>query len=135
VAEAPISIVLIHWKIKKDLAPEFEQKWKTMFTINNREGLIGEFLSTVERKGGAHPYITWPIACEDPSLEESCVHYINVALWTSHQRFFEEVGHLMNDDQPIRDFEIERRRRVTVAPTEWRVSSACLPAEDSEGTQ
>jgi hypothetical protein len=134
-AEALVSIVLIHWKIKKDLAPDFEQKWKTMFKIANREGLIGEFLSKVERRDEAHPYITWPIICENPAHEENCVHYINVALWTSHQRFFEEVGPLMNDDRPISDFEIERRRRVTVTPTEWRVAVGRLPAEDSEGTE
>jgi len=50
VSKAPLSIVLIHWKIKKDLAPEFEKKWKVEFTIKNRKGLIGEFLSKVERR-------------------------------------------------------------------------------------
>jgi hypothetical protein len=50
-AEASLSIVLIHWKIKKDLAPDFELKWKTVFFIKNREGLIGEFLSKVEHRG------------------------------------------------------------------------------------
>jgi hypothetical protein len=103
--------------------------------IKNREGLIGEFLSKVEHRGHSHPYITWPIACDNLAHEANCVHYINVALWTSHQRFFEEVGHLMNDDKPIFDFEIERRRRVTVTPTEWRVSTGGLPATDSQGTK
>jgi hypothetical protein len=58
---APVSIVLIHWKIKKEFAPDFEKKWKTVFTIPNRDGLIAEFLSKVESKGTKYPYITWPI--------------------------------------------------------------------------
>jgi heme-degrading monooxygenase HmoA len=45
-----ISIVLIHWKIKKGREPEFEQAWKTKFLIENRDGLIGEYLSKVERR-------------------------------------------------------------------------------------
>jgi hypothetical protein len=135
VADAPISIVLIHWKIKKELAADFEQSWKTVFTVKNREGLIGEFLSKIERRDQTYPYITWPIICENPDHEENCVHYINVALWNSHQRFFDEVGSYMKDDKPICEFEIERRRRVSVTPTEWRVSTGRLPAEDSEGTK
>jgi hypothetical protein len=61
-------------------------------------------------------------------------HYINVALWSSHERFHEEVGHNMNDDGPIQSFEIERRRRIVVTPTEWRIGPAMLPIADSNGT-
>jgi hypothetical protein len=135
-ASAPVSIVLVHWKIKKERAIEFEQKWKTVFTIKNREGLIGEFLSKVEKRTEKYPYITWPIACENLAHEENCIHYINVALWSPHERFFEEVGHNMKDDKEISGFEIERRRRVAVTPTEWRVSEkGALPTIDSNGTE
>ena len=41
-----ISIVLIHWKIKKGREPDFEQDWKTKFVVKNRGGLIGKYLST-----------------------------------------------------------------------------------------
>jgi len=134
-ADAQVSIVLIHWKIKKECVPDFEQKWKTVFTIPNRDGLIAEFLSKVESRDEKHPYVTWPITCENLAHEENCVHYINVALWNSHDRFFEEIGRNMNDDSPIKDYEIERRRRVAVTPTEWRVADGKLPAHDSDGTK
>lgn len=134
-ADAQVSIVLIHWKIKKERVEEFERSWKTVFTITNREGLIAEFLSKVEGKSEKYPYITWPIACENAAHEADCVHYINVALWTSHDRFFDEIGRKMNDDKPIEDFEIERRRRVAVTPVEWRVSDGKLPDHDSDGTK
>jgi hypothetical protein len=130
-----MSIVLIHWKIKTSQVPDFEQKWKTVYTINNRDGLIGELLSRVERRSQAYPFITWPIACANIADEEKCTHYINVALWSSHKRFHEEVGHNMKDDGDIQPFEIERRRRVVVTPTEWRVGTAPLPTGDSLGTK
>jgi hypothetical protein len=130
-----ISIVLIHWKIRKGSEAEFERKWKTEFVVRNREGLIGEFLSRVERRDSAYPYITWPILCDNLAHEEQCTHYINVGLWSSHPRFFEEVGQYMKDDRPISEFEIERRRRVALAPAEWRRGPADLPKDDSPGTR
>jgi hypothetical protein len=130
-----ISIVAIHWKIKKGMETEFEQKWRTVFKVGNRDGLIGEFLSKVEHRDAAHPYITWPIQCDDPALEEQCTHYVNVGLWSSHERFFAEVGHLMKDDRPPADFEIERRRRIAITPVEWRRGPAVLPESDSPGTE
>jgi hypothetical protein len=132
---APLSIIIIHWKIRREREVEFREKWKTLYTIKDREGLIGEFLSKLERKSNEYPYITWPIECDDPTNEEKCVHYINVALWSSHKRFYEEVGHNMRDDQPIQQFEIERRRRVAVTPAEWRIGPAKLPTDDSDGTK
>jgi hypothetical protein len=42
----------------------------------------------------------------------------------------------MKDDEPIKGFEIERRRRVAVTPTEWRIGPAKLPGDDdSNGTK
>ena len=87
-----ISIVLIHWKIKKGSEPEFERKWKTEFTVKNRDGLIGEFLSRVERRDANYPYITWPIACDNLAHEEQCTHYINVGIWNSHARFSRKLA-------------------------------------------
>ena len=130
-----LSIVLIHWKIKKGREAEFEGKWKTEFTVKNRQGLIGEYLSRVEERGSAYPYITWPIACDNLAHEERCTHYINVGIWDSHQRFFDEVGHNMKDDKDISDFEIERRRRVAITPKEWRRGPEILPDGDSPGTK
>ena len=131
---ADISIVLIHWKIKRGLEPDFEKAWKTEFVIKNRDGLIGEYLSKVEQRDSTYPYITWPIVCENPAHEEECIHYINVGIWNSHEKFFKEVGQYMKDDKPLRDYEIERRRRVTVTPAQWRRGPANLSQQDSIGT-
>jgi len=100
-----MSIVAIHWKVKKGMEGDFEKKWKTVFKVKNREGLIGEFLSKVERRDASYPYITWPIACENLAHEEQCTHYINVGLWTSHERFVQEVGQFMKDERPPENFE------------------------------
>ncbi len=54
-ANEGLSIVLIHWKIKVGYEPEFEEKWKTTFIVKNREGLIGEFLSKVEKRDASYP--------------------------------------------------------------------------------
>lgn len=133
--EGAISAVLIHWKIRKGSEPDFERKWKTEFTVKNRDGLIGEFLSKVERRDATYPYITWPIVCDNLAHEEKCTHYINVGIWNSHARFFEEVGQYMKDEKPISDFEIERRRRVAITAAEWRRGPASLPERDSTGTE
>jgi hypothetical protein len=130
-----LSIVLIHWKIRKGREQDFEELWKAVLTFKNRDGLIGEFLSKVERRDAIYPYVTWPIACANLANEEMCTHYINVGLWSSHARFFEEIGKNMNDDQSIKDYEIERRRRVAVTPVEWRIGAALIPSVDSEGTK
>jgi hypothetical protein len=130
-----LSIILIHWKIKKGCEPEFEEKWKTVYTVRNRDGLIGEYLSKVEKRGDIYPYITWPIACANLADEMQCTHYINVGIWNSHARFYEEVGHNMKDDEPPKSFEIERRRRIAITPAEWRRGPAGLPPKDSEGTE
>jgi len=134
-ATQEISIVLIHWKIKKGSEEEFERRWKTDFTIKNRNGLIGEFLSKVEQRDATHPYITWPIMCENLAHERKCTHYINVGIWKSHDRFFKQVSQYMKDDKPPLEFEIERRRRVAVTPTQWRRGPAQLPIQDTLGTK
>ena len=130
-----ISIVLIHWKIKKDREPDFGQDWKTKFVVKNRDGLIGEYLSKVERRDTTYRYISWPIMCDNLAHEEQCTHYINVGIWNSHARFFEEVGQYMKDDKPPVDYEVQRRRRVAITPAEWRKGPAPLPPQDSPGTQ
>ena len=129
-----LCMVLIHWKIKKGREPDFEAKWKTVYKITEREGLIGEFLSRAEKRGASYPYVTWPIVCANLAHEENCTHYINVGLWNSHERFYEEVGKNMKDDKDKEDFEIERRRRVAITAAEWRIGPAQLPSNDSPGT-
>jgi hypothetical protein len=73
--------------------------------------------------------------CDNLAHEEQCTHYINVGIWNSHARFFEEVGQYMKDEKPSSEFEIERRRRVAVIPAAWRIGPAKVPTDDSDGTK
>jgi hypothetical protein len=130
-----VSIVLIHWKIKKDRESQFKKDWKVKFKIKNRDGLVGEFLSKVESRSSVYPYITWPIACDNLAHEEQCVHYINVGIWDSHKAFFKETGRHMNDNKPPNKYEIERRRRIAVSAVEWRIGFGKFPSRDSAGTK
>lgn len=127
-------ICLIHWKIRKGMEEKFISSWQTVFTIKNRSGLIGEYLSDV-KSHSEFPYITWPIRCANDYNERHCTHFINVALWESAKRFEEEIADKFNDTNPIADFEIERRRRALVNPIQWRAGPSPVPQEDSLGVK
>jgi hypothetical protein len=45
---ASARIVLVEWRIKKGREAEFLKYWSTRATIEDRSGLVGEFLSKVE---------------------------------------------------------------------------------------
>jgi hypothetical protein len=125
-------VCLIHWKIRKGLEPKFISAWQTTYTIKNRVGLIGEYLSEVKTDAD-FPWITWPIRCANDYNQRHCTHYINVAMWESADRFQAEIAANFNDTMPALDFEIERRRRVLVEPTQWRTGQSRPPTQDSVG--
>jgi hypothetical protein len=126
-------IALIHWKIRKGMEREFLSDWKTKFSINNRDGLSGEFLSEV-KSNKELPYITWPVACDYAHNADDCTHYINAAFCKSPERFHAEVAKNFNDERPPLPYEIERRKRVVIVPKEWRVGPEPLPSSDTSGT-
>jgi heme-degrading monooxygenase HmoA len=127
-------ICLIHWKIRKGMEAKFISAWQTTYTIKNREGLVGEYLSESKSKAD-FPFITWPIICDDAANERDCSHFINVAVWESADRFHAEIADKFNDTRPILEFEVERRRRVLLNPVQWRSGSSLLPNHDSLGVQ
>ena len=57
-------VVVIHWKIKSDRVSEFLEFWKTAAIVDDRKGLIGEFLSEGHSTAEFN-WITWPLTgCE-----------------------------------------------------------------------
>jgi hypothetical protein len=116
------------------MEPKFISAWQTTYTIKNREGLVGEYLSEV-KTNAEHPFITWPIRCDYAHNDRDCSHFINVAIWEAANRFQDEIAKNFNDNNAILDFEIERRKRVLVAPIQWRAGPSALPNRDAAGVK
>jgi len=126
-------IALIHWRIKpgeKYLAA-FLQYWNERNSIEDRGGLIGEFLSeTLPRD--QFSYVTWHL---DPESFGDFVSYVTVGLWQTAEAFDREVKKYFNDQGKLQPFEKYRRRRVVFNPTNWRIGPDKLPENDSPGVQ
>jgi hypothetical protein len=118
-------VVLIHWRIKPDKVSEFVDFWKTQATVNDRSGLIEEILSQA-KSSKDFDYITWHL---DPESDGNFISFVNVGIWLDDDAFEQQIGKYFNDDNPLRDFEQLRRRRIVLRPTAWRIGKADLPSE------
>ena len=126
-------IALIHWRIKpdQDSIDAFLTYWQTRNTIDDRSGLMGEFLSdSLSMKD--HPYITWHLDSESLGDFKS---YVTVGIWGDAAAFKSLIEPYFNDERPMLPFEMYRRRRVVFNPVHWRIGEAHLPIDDSEGVQ
>ena len=124
-------IVLIKWKIenKQEQIDAFRNFWKLEAVVQDRKGLVGEFLSEIgsrERYG----YTTW--AFEEPEGDTYKI-FVNVAVWADADFFREQIGKYFNDKKPLESFEAERRVRAVLEPACWRMGDASLPKHDSGG--
>ncbi|MDE0008940.1 MAG: hypothetical protein OXS50_11740, partial [Gammaproteobacteria bacterium] len=108
---------------------DFREFWAQEAQVQDRLGLIAEFLSEVGSKED-YPYITWTL--DDQAAEPSQM-YVNVGIWTDPDAFRDQIARYFNDDGPIRDFEAARRVRTVLMPKWWRIGDASLPAADSTG--
>ncbi|MCA0344322.1 MAG: hypothetical protein LCH99_31975 [Proteobacteria bacterium] len=122
--------VVVEWKIKKGREQEFIDYWATRSTIPNRDGLIAEFLSTVDSKD-KWPWINWAGPIDKPGVTT----FYNVGLWRDGESFQDQIGKFIDNNRPPLDFEAERRTRVFLAPQRWRVGETALPRKDSDGTK
>lgn len=124
-------IVVIKWKIRSQQTDidEFLAFWKKEAIVQDRRGLIGEFLSEVGTSE-SYPYITWDVGAE--KLDAYKV-YVNVGMWTDATSFHEQVAQYFNDEKPPKGFEVERRIRTVLLPRCWRMGDALLPIHDSGG--
>ena len=122
-------IVLIHWRIKpeQEHIDSFLAFWRTKATVENRAGLIGEFLSETLSQTDL-PYITWHM---DPDQLNDHKSFVNVAAWSDEKAFHEQIGKNFNDDKPMLPFEKYRRLRIVLRPKCWRMGHGKLPVDDS----
>jgi len=122
-------IVLIKWMIKpeEDAIKAFLHHWKKEALVQDRRGLVGEFLSEVD----AEKYTTWDVRGGSSRREGKM--FVNVGTWADRDEFEEQIGKYFNDDRPIKCFELERRVRTVLKPVCWRVGDASLPGHDSGG--
>lgn len=126
-------IVLIKWKIRagrKDI-DDFLNSWRQEAFVQDRRGLIGEFLSEVGTKA-CFPYITWDVSDGDDERQE-CKVFINVGIWADADSFHEQIAQYFNDGNPPKEFEVEPRVRTVLTPKCWRMGDALLPKHDSGG--
>ena len=125
-----MKFVMIRWKIKS--GPKHEAKflkfWRKKAFVQDRTGLVGEFLSTVGNKTD-FPYITWDI---DDDVDDYKT-FVNVGIWADAQKFHDQIGQYFNDGKPTKDFEFERRVRTVLEPACWRMGDSALPTHDSGG--
>ena len=122
-------IALIHWRIKpeREHIEAFLAFWRTQSIVEDRTGLIGEFLSeTLSQKD--FPHITWHI---DPDRLDDHKSFVNVGTWADEKAFHEQIGKNFNDDRPILPFEKYRRLRIVLRPKCWRMGQGQLPVNDS----
>lgn len=127
-------VALVLWRIRAEARPNFLQMWREVFRVEDRGGLIGEFLSE-------------PIDTDDPRLRTldlagigsktaNKLILVNVGFWETVEAFDEQVGRFMKSaDADKSDFEYEVRLRALLSPIAWRRGDALLPAEDSLGVR
>jgi len=109
-------IVLVEWRIKKGREQEFLDYWSTRATVEDRSGLVSEFLSRVEDRN-QFPWMVWEF---DPGWTT----FVNVGFWRSGADFQQQIGRFIDNSKPPMDFEAQRRRRILVAPERWRIGKA-----------
>jgi hypothetical protein len=120
-----MEIVFVHWSIASGREQEFLEHWKIGLPVNDRRGLVGEFLS---QPSGHEKYewVTW-----DLRSTETCQTFINVGLWPDAAAFHEQIGRYFNPTGGKFPFEFELRKRALLTPKSWRMGDWKLPIHDS----
>ena len=121
---ADMRIVLVEWRIIKGQENLFMDYWSRREVIDDRSGLIGEFLSRVEDRAT----YSW-ITCE---LSPDWTCFVNVGLWRDADAFEAQIGWRLDDNRPKLPFEFEKRRRTFLGPQRWRFGGTDLPATEHE---
>ncbi|MCY4588990.1 MAG: hypothetical protein OXE86_00190 [Alphaproteobacteria bacterium] len=121
-------IVIIHWKIKPDMVNEFLDFWRMSAVVNDRNGLIGEFLGE-EHSAAEFGWITWPMT----GCKGKYRSFVNVGYWNSGDEFQAQVGRYFDLSTGPKDFEAEPRLRTALRPKCWRIGDSTLPIRDSRG--
>ena len=123
-------IVLIHWKIKPEpeMVEKFLEFWRQTAIVDDRGGLIGEFL-TESHSTTEYGWITWQLA----GCEGKYKSFINIGYWDSADAFYAQIGKHFETSTGQKDFEAEPRLRTLMKPKCWRMGDGRLPVHDSGG--
>ena len=121
-------IVLIQWKIKPGQEAAFRQHWEQNLPIEDRTGLVGEFLC----EPGSEEYITW---CFPDSGDAPCTVFVNVGIWADPDAFHDQIAQYFNDDKEPQPFEAARRVRTVLHPLSCRMGAALLPEGSTPGVR
>ena len=121
-------IVMIHWKIVPDRVDEFLEFWRKEALINDRRGLVGEFL-TEAHSTAEFEWITWQLT----GCEGEYRSYVNIGYWDNAKEFYKQVGKYFETSTGKRDFEYQPRIRTVLKPKCWRMGDSSLPKHDSGG--
>ena len=121
-------VVLIHWKIIPDKVDEFLEFWRKTAIVQDRKGLIGEFLSEVSSTS-EYNWITWDLG----ALQDRYKSFVNVGLWDDPCEFREQIGKYFETSTGKQHFEHEARVRTVLHPKCWRMGDSNLPLHDSGG--
>ena len=124
-----MQIVLIHWKIRPDGEAAFLHFWREQAIVEDRSGLVGEFLSATVDKSKLLPWITWDLA-DKPGCYRS---FVNVGIWQDAAEFHDQVSKYFATEK--KDFECEPRVRALLTPEHWRIGKGHLPTSDSDGVR
>ena len=102
-----------------------------MLTIPDRAGLIGEFLSRPLKPEETGLFPTG-VALQDTPAYYS---FVTIGLWGDVRAFQEQI------DRPYRQqglaklpFEYAKCQGLLLQPSQWRLGTASLPAQDQLGT-
>jgi hypothetical protein len=121
-----MQIVLVHWCVVRGKEEEFRQYWKAGLPVNDRSGLVGEFLCepTGHEK---YNWVTWDLRHPTATI------FINVGMWADTGTFHEQIGRYFNPAGGKKEFELELRKRALLTPNCWRMGDWKLPVHDSGG--
>ena len=123
-----LRIIVVHWKIRTGHEAKFLDYWSTRSVVEDRTGLVGEYLSSVEDQGRA-AWIEWQ------TLNPAYTSYFNVGIWRDTDAFQGQIGQFIDNSRPPLPFEAERRERVFLVPERWRAGRSTLPTEDPPGVR
>ena len=111
-----------------DTEDAFLTHWREEFRIDDRRGLVGEFMCGP----GTQDYVTWSLP--DPD-DPPCTIFVNVAFWVDDESFRKQVEPNFNDDRKLESFEAACRVRTVFEPVCWRRGLADLPPQNSMGVR
>ena len=117
-------VVLLHWKIVPAKVTDFMKNWKQEAVVQDRRGLIGEFL-TEAHSATELDWITW-------DLTGGYRSFINVGLWSDAGAFHDQIAMYFETRTGKHDFAYRARVRTLLEPSCWRLGEFSLPAHDSK---